>query len=812
MESQNNPFTPKLLTIAISSAILTACGGGGSTGSSDSSSSLAASYQLPSQLEIVSTEESNNSVAAQMARSANTSVRSLTQVARSATVARAFNDSGTDYDNTEQHVHTWMEALEPVELVNTILCFTGQMNADEMVGEGAYTALIDMDECEAGDADTSVQSSGQSSASGSSTNYVKAYITSERDNATNNLIVHAWVPEMDVGEGEPTLLRMKGVVKSGATETDPFGSFVLNWEMKDPANPDGDSFGWGELATVETLEGFIGFTLYDYGEHEEEGIAASYLARASVVMRNDQTDGVALTAVEHLGGWGEGNMAFAVSFNSANVLLQNAETLATLPFRNGGSNSDGTCLAKDDFNEAVWRYGMFDRESGEEIKLNGGFPIRYDSDNDGNVDAFGYASYWGLWTEDEDALDTGDSVVRESHENGGSADSYTVIKTEGRLIKKEIETLPLADVGGIDFYYWDDSLFEAQYDQWVVRYVGGSFKKVAGIVWGEQGPERTTLDTSIVISLEAGHPLHMYSEQLGGSVQYKQGAGSLSFYKETIMNGSESEFAGSALELVCLDRCIKAGLTSEDLSTFDGAFEATAASMGDAYDYNISNSGANIMTLTTGGTAVSFPDSVPQNSPNAWGVQSGPMVTTAVAGTLSDPYEVYNAEVVDTFYVWETGPNDWNKTTMLLDAQDNVVSFDKPIEFTYTHSEAAHRDGSATEYAEVGPQTFMLQYSGSGDLHGLPYVQVGGGEFDRWYPLFNLNDATVIGPDDQYVVKALEIERKMNEDLDGCGDLVVNEPAAPVPGEITVNLDDLGDVPEVNGAPTFVGGETPTDS
>ncbi|OZG74757.1 hypothetical protein BTA51_03950 [Hahella sp. CCB-MM4] len=735
----------------------------------------------------------------------------MSSTARSMSVARAFSDAGTDYQNAEQHVHTWMEALEPVELVNTILCFTGQMNADEMIGQGAYTALIDMDECESGDADSSSQSGGQSSTGGNTTNYVEAYIVSSKDTSTGNVIVHAWVPEMDVGEGEPTLLKMKGVIKSGATEEDPFGSFVLNWEMKDPTNPDGEAFGWGELATVETLSGFIGFTLYDYGEYGGEGGSGTYLARASVVMRDDRSDGVALTAFEDSGDFVDRNMAFAVSFNSNNVLLQQASSLSELPFRNGGSNSEGACLAKDDFKEAVWRYGMFNKATGEEIQLNGGFPIRYDSDSDGNVDSFGYASYWGIWTEEDGALDTGDTVVRESRGEGGTNESYTVVETQGRLIKKEIETLALSDASGIDFYYWDDSLFDTEFDQWVVRYVEGQFMKVAGLNWGEQGPQRTNLDTPVAITLEVGHPLFMYSDQLGGGVQYKQGASALSFYKETIMNGSEAEFSGGSLDLVCLDRCIKTGLTVDDLSTFDGGYEVTAETMADAYDYSISNTGVNMMSLTSGGSVVSFPDGLPEDSPNAWGIQSGPMVTAAVAGTLSDPFEVYDAEQVDTFYVWETGPNDWNKTTMLVDSEGDAVTFDKPIEFSYTHSEANHRDGSAFTYAEVGPQTFMLQYNGPGDLHGIPFVQIGGEESDRWYPVFNLKDGTVIGPEGQYVVKALDIERKMNEDSDGCGSLVVNEPAAPVPSDVSVNLDDLGVVPEVDGGPSYVGGEA-TDS
>lgn len=853
MSKNTTLFTlKKMSTVAAASILLSACGGGGggvATTTDEVSESggdiVASAYELPEQLEIVQSGDGDD-VSSSLSRSVSAS--------RSVGFARAFSDSGTDYDEAEQHIHTWLEALQPVELVNTILCFTGQMNAEQMVGEDPYTVLIDMGECEdEGDsADSSTQTAGQSSsASGAEQSYVEAVIRSQV-NSSNQVEVHAWVPEMQFGgsEEDTMLLKMKGVVTEGASEENPFGQFTLNWEIKNPADPDGDAVGYGEIATVETLNGFIGFTLYDYMEDE----FGEMLGRASVVMREDLSDGVALTATEFetdmMGPMEmDGERAYAVSFNEDNILIQEAESIAELPYKNGGSNSSGTCLAKDSFKEAVWSYGMYDAETGDEIEVNGGFPIRYDSDDDGDEDSYGYVGYWGLWTEEENALSNGDTVVRDTF-GQGEGETYTLVQSQGRLIKKEVITLDLAEVSGVDFYYWDEELhqdsgpseneenFEQQqnqefsenenseqnfeneesqqggYDQWIVRYEDGAFKKVAGMRWGENGPETTDLEAPVTITLEDGHPLFLHSDQLGGGVQYKQGDDSISFHKESFMTGTEEEFASNGeMSLVCADRCVKAGLTAEDVAQWEGGFEPTAETFETAYSYDFSVSGLNAMTLTSDGTAVGFPSGVSEDSPNFWGIQSGPMVTAEVAAGLSSPYDVYDPELVSTYYVWETGPNDWNKTSLLVDSVGDILAFDKPMDFSYSHTEAAHREGSANSFAEVGEQTFMLHYNGPGDLHGIPFASIGGeeDEFQFWYPLFNLNDGTRVGPNNEYVIKARDIERKMNEDMGGCSALVVNDPAAPVPTDVEVDLDDIGDVPEADEAPAFVGGLAPSD-
>ena len=53
----------------------------------------------------------------------------------------AYDDTETDYTLAEQRTHVWNEALEPIELVNSILCFTAQFNSVEFANQGGLSRV-----------------------------------------------------------------------------------------------------------------------------------------------------------------------------------------------------------------------------------------------------------------------------------------------------------------------------------------------------------------------------------------------------------------------------------------------------------------------------------------------------------------------------------------------------------------------------------------------------------------------------------------------------------------------------------------------
>ena len=101
----------------------------------------------------------------------------------------------------------------------------------------------------------------------------------------------------------------------------------------------------------------------------------------------------------------------------------------------------------------------------------------------------------------------------------------------------------------------------------------------------------------------------------------------------------------------------------------------------------------------------------------------------------------------------------------------------------------------------------MIHYGGHGDFGGIPFAHVGEG---RWYPLFNIADGVTMGPTEQYVIKAREVEQKMERDDDGCTNLSLDNLVAP-PTDFTEDYDiDIGAMPEVDATPAVVGGVVQT--
>lgn len=711
-----------------------------------------------------------------------------------------FLDEGTDYSETSANTYVWLEALEPLETVDSILCFIGQLRPEQEVNEGPYTVLADMDSCfeENGGGDD------QSSGSQGAVNYTEVVVDATRDDTDDApMNVKAW---LTMNNGDFTqAIRINGVIREGASEENPFGSFTLSYQFADAIDSaDPDAYGKGELATVDTLAGFQGFTLYEtsiWGPGEE------YETSASVVVNPAEDNGVALTGFRQVGNdEAEANKAFAISYNSDLLLLQKAATFDALPYKNDDQN--GTCLSRNEFTESVWRYGLFNVADGSSVELNSGFPFLYDADGDGVYAARGYASYWGIWTEDQGVELSGTTIQRETFD-GSTGEEYSLLQAHGRLKKNTVVSLDLDDIGGIEFefYDWDNETGESS--EYIVEYDTElmAFVRTATFEYNDNGQTRTELETPQAIEMESGANLYMYSGQLGGGVQYIEGAEVITFFKQEYVTGNETGtgelFENGTATLYCYERCPKTGLSATDLETWDGPYEADSQDINTPYTYTISNTGDLALELIKAEAVVQYPDVEEDgNNQHSWGFNSGGMVTDT--SNLNSVYDIYNPDSVTVFYEFETGPNDWNRQTVLSDAAGTIIAFDKPLEFTYRHEDTNDRSGDAGFFAN---QTLLLNYGGNGDLWGIPGYEDTDNGF--WLPAFSIADAVVMGNSEEYVVKALDIEQTMSE-ADNCSVLALNDPAAPVPEEVTGDLNN--DVmPEVTDAPRYIAGEATSD-
>lgn len=731
----------------------------------------------------------------------------ISGLASTGTAFAVFDGEGTDYTTAKQRFHLWNEALQPVEMVNSILCFTNQMRAEEFINEGPYMVLADENACFDNDGGEGSQSSGSSNQPA----YTKAIITSEREDDTSPLVVSVWLPEMAGGgdEGGEQAIKFKAVISGGASDEDPFGQFTFNYGFYENISDD-TALGGGEVKTIE-IDNKIGFTLF---QDEDE-----FSQSASVVMNSDRSEGIALTSQSHE----HGAAAFALAFNSTNMLLQKGQTYDALGFQNG--DQGGLCYSRSNIIETVHRYDLYSATTGELVELNSGFSFKYDSNNDNDNDSYGHIGYWGIWTEGDQGLSNGTVITLENHSNDNEeaeAETYTVVSAPGKLVKKSLETLSLSEASGISFSYWSETAHQQGYNAWVVRYktitndsVGSDgFYITHGQRWGENGEEQVAV-TEALVSLSTNEVLHLHSNQLGGQVRYKQGDSSFSFFKESFMTGSEDAtgelFASNSATLYCVDRCPIGELSSSDLSTWDGPFSTNPSILNDAIEYSISNAGNNPLTLirSSNSEAVQYATSITEdslkNTPNSWGIQSGAMVTATVKAAMTNTWDTNDASIVTEFYIWETGPNNWNKMSTVKDSEGAYISFDKPIQITYLHTDTKDRTGDAGNYDN---QTFMLNYGGNGELWGIPFEQES--NTGRYSSAFNLADGALLGSNSEYVVKAREIEGTMAEDDGQCSSLSITEPEVPVPNSITGTAN-IGAMPTVTDAPMAIGGVLQSD-
>jgi hypothetical protein len=165
-----------------------------------------------------------------------------------------------------------------------------------------------------------------------------------------------------------------------------------------------------------------------------------------------------------------------------------------------------------------------------------------------------------------------------------------------------------------------------------------------------------------------------------------------------------------------------------------------------------------------------------------WDMDNSPATNPQTCG-----WKAWSA--LPVFYTWETGPNSWNQFVALKDLQGNMVAFEAPLQVAYQHHQP---DTNAPDRAFDG-NTFMLDYSGFGQLNGIPSFCVdmdSGDKIDcsmsngsnaiRWVPQFtipmvqlpgspNAGDLTTMTDSSGivYLVKPLEIEQRMKAESDG---------------------------------------------
>jgi len=178
------------------------------------------------------------------------------------------------------------------------------------------------------------------------------------------------------------------------------------------------------------------------------------------------------------------------------------------------------------------------------------------------------------------------------------------------------------------------------------------------------------------------------------------------------------------------------------------------------------------------------------SGPGLDSVFSGALVSTevyqAVADKTIDPWKF--EQDVDVYYTWSAGPSSHNQFQSLKDAQGAFVSFDRPIELSYTLTTADEFDGLTD--ANVVGKSYRLNYGGPGQFWGIPWKY--NASVGHEMPLFSLKAGVKVG---DYTVNPVEGEQRMAAtDAANCASLPLDTlPELPTLENLAVDVGVFGD-------------------
>lgn len=835
----------KVLPFLTFISVLTACSGGGGSNpltGNDTAGTKIDGLSIPANISVVQAKTNFQTASDDAAGLQN----------RNAGV-RALTDADSDYVTDESRTYVYDPSMESLDTVNMILCLMEQTRATDMVNEGAYIALVDEDSCEQGENQSSSGSTGQSSGS-QATEYNAWTIESTRADNDSPQIVKIWVPGDDVTPGsdpgdamDAQNILVEVTITEGISDSNPFGRFSMNFKGVLDAGLLGGQAGVitetmrGSLTTVDNDQNQPQFEFINVGGDAASGSTNGFsFQEASNVILDDAsgTGGVALTSRSESftppGGVTENRSAtFAIAFNEAHML------------RGKDENSDNIvdaqiCQSRENFHTQTWRYNLyhaadttFDGVSvtgGRRVELNSGFPFTYDSDNNGTNDAYGWVGYHGVWA-DGNTIDDGTTIAQFDYENN-TTNALTVNVSDGKMIRRTANQANLSDFQGDEFVYWGPHpTLTGLFNEWIVTVnAGNEFQITAWRTWdGGNGPtisstidhdnDSNTAEVSVVatVTLQDTTNVWLWSDALGGNVVYVHDATvvaanrQVTFYNQEFINTADTVLAAGDLTLFCYFNCLKGGLTQADVN-------AASSDQDLYYHYDFMSPAPFIYTLSAvdGKLVLMDDNAVSSVAVSAdgldlsrfgfdWGINTGEMITTPLADA-TQPWQVFDSQVS---YRWETGSNDWNRLITVSNAQGDVVDFDRPLQFAYTHTVANDQNNDSSHDGD----TFLLQYEGVGNLHGFPWIE--DAESGRWHSAVTLKDGTVLTDGtNNFVVKAIESEQTMQEDAAGCSalniDSLFTDPALALPvidntvGAVSFALSDK---PTVTDAPAAIGGE-----
>jgi hypothetical protein len=728
------------LVLAVAMAMLIACnsGGGGDGSGSGGGGTDVEALTLPDRIELTNVED-------------NSSARSMMKGFNA-----LYSDADTDYTNTEKH--SWVDDTEALDMINDILGICKDTGYEDFVNLGPYKALVR----QVGDSKES--QSGSNTTNTTTEQLMEMYVDVTRSNNNAPMIVKIWVEEED-GPGEQAMLiRGHFTVSQGVSDSYPYGVMTAHFRGT-TLTGDQDMFTMAMSVNAEN-----GNVIIETVEDSEEHGDFEFHSKVQVVANADVTQGNAY--VWESDTW--------VDWESNEPTTEETEELIAFNEDYFKVTEDGTdsFYSKDNLMHRIYNYKLFNAADGSNLEMNSGFPIETE---DGK---HGYIGYWGIWAPHGASIENGDTVTNMD------GDEYTVFRARGKLTMHSQDNIELGELTGMELSKWDCDESECQ--DLIVTWDGSNFIKL-----GERNDSNGMIE--YYESGDAEYHAIVDFEQWDGAwceaLRAYLRLGNLFFDENgdvdpddesTVYFHSERTIdpeTATDLDLYSWEFTLDLPITQSVVSGADQAQNDYWSSSPTEKTFNFV---AAEMMLYQGANAVEVPDDLElEGSYLEWGYHIGPLTTTRYNAN-SAPY-FWEAHEAETYYTWNTGDNDWNQFATLKDGNDEFISFDAPISFSYTHSTANDINGDSAYNGKV----FRMEYDGN-HVH-IPW------EFDsateEWEPQINIKDGVLMGDNEQYVIKATDESLIMGEIADPTSTFPTNTVGEPDLEYDPTKTAQVGDIP-----------------
>lgn len=614
------------------------------------------------------------------------------------------------YRTDTQSTHVEDATSRGIQQVNMITCFLSSMRPDALVNQGPYNALVDQNKCDP-NARSSSGNSASSGAGGNAPSYMSAVVDVTRSSNADPMRSKTWVSE-SIDGFESTIFV--NVSASAAPSTgNPYGVFRVDYCGKGAVGPC-------------MMRGFLQGSASGIDYFEIEGANGGFGGgtKALTLTTSGIDAGAGRLQIDEQGQ----TAAFSFAYN-ANY------------FRRSDGNAD-QCFARDatdpDTGMSVWSYGMYNADTGARVELNSGFPIDYTANG---TTYHGHIGYWGLWLPPEAAAGNGATVQRVQYVQGQepTKTNYTLVKADGRLVKYSKQTRTLAGIDKIKFqtFVGDASNFftgATSFQQYEMYWddAAGVFKATGVVECGNNGCQ--TRDLSVEQSVSAA-----YFGSTGGARGWSQALGGELFVALAGNNGSVNSSAVEVIyrqqELVypsqmpanlhCLRDCPTAASIAAYFAQGSNAQSPFAGNSfnnwspvqpSDVLSYTTDSNAALLRDANAAALTFTDREALASRPQYQWGVRTGRLFTdlaSAVCANDNTRYCDNQVELMDVYYQWETGPNQWNQFAAVKDNGGTIVQFDAPLQVSYSVPAGA-------AYGAYAGKTIVLQYGGMGQLWGIP--------------------------------------------------------------------------------------------